>query len=98
MGDWKIISKLTDPIIASLVEGRLKAEGIPVILRTKEAAGSIYGLTTGPLAEIKILVPADRTAEALELLQQLENEPFENELSETEEDDYIHESDGEQEN
>ena len=77
MGDWEIISKSTDSIVASLLEGRLKAEGIPVILQTKEAAGSIYGLTTGPLAEIIILVPADRTAEALELMEQLENEPSE---------------------
>jgi len=97
MKDWKIISQLTDPIIASLLEGRLKSEGIPVILRTKEAAGSIYGLTTGPLAEIKILVPADRTAEAQELLAQIENEPLENELSETE-DEYFKESDEEQDN
>jgi len=97
MGDWKIISKSTDPIIASLLEGRLKSEGIPVILQSKEAAGSIYGLTTGPLAEIKILVPADRTAEALELLENLENEPFENEPFEIE-DEYIRESDGDQEN
>lgn len=85
MEDWKIIAKLTDPIIASLREGILKAEGIPVILRSIEAAGSIYGLTTGPLAEMIILVPADRTAEALELLAQLEDE-------------YSKESDGEQEN
>lgn len=75
MGDWKIISKSTDAIVAALLEGRLKSEGIPVVLKTKEAAGSLYGLTTGPLAEIIILVPADRAAEALELLEQIESGP-----------------------
>lgn len=72
--DWKTLTKITDPINASLLQGRLQAEGIPAIMRTGEAAGSLYGLTTGPLAEIKIFVPSDRLNEARQLLQQIEDE------------------------
>lgn len=74
LSDWKPLIKITEPILASLLEGRLQAEGIPVILRTGEAAGSLYGLTTGPLAEITVLVPQARFAEALALMQQIDEE------------------------
>lgn len=71
---WETLTKKTDPIIASLLQGRLQAEGIPAIIRTGEAAGSLYGLTTGPLAEIKILVPVEKISEARRLLEQIEDE------------------------
>ena len=74
LNDWKTLTKITDPVTASLIKGRLLAEGIPTIIRAGEAAGSLYGLTTGPLAEIKILVPSDRLTEALKLLQHIEDE------------------------
>ena len=73
MKEWKTLTKITDPIIASLIKGRLLAEDIPAIMRSGEAAGSLYGLTTGPLAEIKILVPSERLDEALNLLQLIED-------------------------
>lgn len=74
MTNWKTLTKITDPIRASLLEGRLLSEGIPTITRAGEAAGSLYGLTTGPLAEIKIIVPAEKMGEALELLRRIEEE------------------------
>ncbi len=70
--DWVTLTKITDPVTASLLKGRLMAEGIPVIMRTGEAAGSLYGLTTGPLAEIKIIVPTHNLNEARELLKRIE--------------------------
>lgn len=74
MKGWKTLTKVTDPIIASLLEGRLKAEGIPAIMRRGEAAGALYGLTTGPLAEIKILVPSEKMDAARTLLELIESE------------------------
>ena len=74
LNDWKTLTKISDPVTASLIKGRLLVEGIPTIIRAGEAAGSLYGLTTGPLAEIKILVPTDRLTEALKLLQHIEDE------------------------
>ncbi len=50
------------PILAAL-----RANGIPARTRG-EALGSIYALTLDGLAEIAILVPADRVDEARELL------------------------------
>ncbi len=76
--DWKTLTKITDPFIASLIKGRLLAEDIPAIMRSGEAAGSLYGLTIGPLAEIKIIVPSDRLNEARELLQRIEENETEN--------------------
>lgn len=88
MKEWETLIKITDPISASLLEGRLQAEGIPVIVRAGEAAGAIYGLTTGPLAEIKILVPEEKMDKARSLLQQIEEE-----AGDTADDDESDESD-----
>lgn len=72
MHKWRVLTKITDPIAAALLEGRLRAEGIPVISRTGEAAGSLYGLTTGPLAEIMLLVPLSQLDEAKGILAEIE--------------------------
>lgn len=73
MTEWAQLDVETDPIVLSLIEGRLKAEGIPVIY-SGEALGGIYGLTTGPLAEKKILVPSSRLEEAKKIMQDIENQ------------------------
>ncbi|HHU76664.1 MAG TPA: MBL fold metallo-hydrolase [Firmicutes bacterium] len=69
--EWVQLSVETDPIIISLLEGRLRAEGIPVIT-SGEAVGGIYGLTTGPLAEKKIMVPFDHREKAEKVLWEIE--------------------------
>lgn len=70
--NWVQLDVETDPIILSLIEGRLKAEGIPV-MSSGEALGGIYGLTTGPLAERRILVPSNRLEEAKKVLLDIES-------------------------
>jgi len=45
----------TSPIEASLVEGILQNEDIPVVLE-KESVGELYGLTFGKLGEVKVKV------------------------------------------
>ncbi|MDO9536434.1 MAG: DUF2007 domain-containing protein [Bacillota bacterium] len=72
MKDWKLLTIETDPIIATLLEGRLKEEGIPVVTG-QEAVGRIYALTTGPLSEIKIFVPNSKFEEARKILEEIEN-------------------------
>ena len=76
-GEWVELIIETNPIKLSLLEGRLRAEGIPVII-SGEALAGVYGLTTGPLAERKILIPPQNEAEAKEILNsiatQMENQ------------------------
>ncbi len=52
---------------AQIVVGRLKSEDIPAIMRG-EAVGSIYGFTSGGLAETDVLVPAPLADRAIEIL------------------------------
>ena len=53
---------------ADIVKARLESEGIPALIRG-EALGSIYGLTTGTLAQRAVLVPAALAEKAETLLQ-----------------------------
>lgn len=70
--NWKLLTIETNPIIAALLEGRLKEENIPAVTN-QEAAGRIYGLTTGPLSEIKIFVPSSKLIEARKIIKEIEN-------------------------
>lgn len=69
---WLQLTVETDNIIASILAGRLEEEGIPVYLKKDEAAGSIYGLTVGPLANIRIFVPPAKIEQARRLLDEIE--------------------------
>jgi hypothetical protein len=69
---WRQLTVKTDSVTASIVAGRLEEEGIPVYLKKDEAAGSIYGLTVGPLANIRVLVPPAKLEQARRLLQEIE--------------------------
>ncbi len=86
-------SVTTDPVVvwraanwleAQVVKGRLESEGIPVLLRG-EALGPLYGLTTGGLAEVDLLVPeplAERAQELLRSLEEVDDELEEDDLEE----------------
>jgi hypothetical protein len=52
---------------AQIIVGRLKSEDIPAVMRG-EAVGSIYGFTSGGLAETDVLVPAPLADRAIEIL------------------------------
>ena len=79
--EWARLTVETDPIKASLLEGRLKSEGIPVMLRNKEAAGQIYGFTVGKLAEINVFIPRDAIQFAQEILKQINDDNPDNHFS-----------------
>ncbi|MCX8024082.1 MAG: DUF2007 domain-containing protein [Thermanaerothrix sp.] len=52
---------------ADIIRGFLEAAGFTVVLY-QESAGVVYGLTVGPLGEVRILVPSEQAAEAKALL------------------------------
>lgn len=54
---------------AQIIVGRLKTEGIPAIM-SGEAVGSIYGFTSGGLAQTDVLVPAPLAERATEILSE----------------------------
>lgn len=69
---WVTIEKVYPPqdmVINSL----LKSYGIPVKIERREI--SQFPVSFGPLAEVKISVPADRVEEARALLQKAVEEP-----------------------
>jgi ribonuclease BN (tRNA processing enzyme) len=69
---WLQLTVKTDSVTASILAGRLEEEGIPVFLKKDEAAGSIYGLTVGPLANIRLFVPPSKIEQARQLLEEIE--------------------------
>jgi len=73
MSDWVHLRTEPNPIVASLVEGRLKTEGIPVITKGNPL-GTSYPTNTGGTAETYIYVPRSRLKEAQNLLESLEQE------------------------
>ncbi|WP_322807902.1 putative signal transducing protein [Thermanaerothrix sp.] len=68
---------------ADIIRGFLEAAGFTVLLY-QESAGAVYGLTVGPLGEVRILVPSEQAAEARALLAAMDRGE-----TETPEDDEI---------
>jgi hypothetical protein len=60
---------------AEMVQGFLKAAGIPAMI-SQESVGRVFGMTSGPLGEVNVLVPEEKTDEALELLASMERGDF----------------------
>jgi|GEM_PF-20819 len=83
--DWVMLIAESSPIKLSLIEGRLKYEGIPVMV-SGAALGWLYGQTVWPMAERKIFVPSHCLDEAKELLQSIQG--LEVEDTDFESDDY----------
>ena len=67
---------------AQIVKGRLESAGIPAIVRG-ETAGAIFGLTTGGLAAVEVLVPGPLADKAIQLLNEDVTGDDEPELEET---------------
>ena len=75
---------------AHVVKGRLESEGIPTLIRG-EALATIYGLTAGNLAAVKVLVPAPLADKAITILfaEEVEEESID-EASADQEDERAH--------
>ncbi|MFA5836466.1 MAG: DUF2007 domain-containing protein [Bellilinea sp.] len=62
---------------ADMIRLMLEAVGLHVLTRG-ESAGAVYGLTVGPLGEVRVLVLASEVQAANELLTALEDGQLEN--------------------
>jgi Putative prokaryotic signal transducing protein len=58
-------------IEAEMVKAFLNSQDIPVFMKS-ESFGRLSGLMSGPLSEVVLLVPAEKAAEASELIAQSE--------------------------
>lgn len=71
---WVVVSTVNPPDDA-LLESLIQSFGIPV--RLIQSFGSVFGLSVGPLAEVKVAVPEKYAARVKELLQAELEEPEE---------------------
>lgn len=65
---WEVVAQLPGITAATVVAGRLKAEGIPVRV-WQEGAGQALGLTVGLLGTGYVVVPEAFVEQALEILE-----------------------------
>jgi hypothetical protein len=70
---WEVVAQLPGITPATIVAGRLKAEGVPV-RAWQEGAGQALGLTVGLLGTGYVAVPEEYVEQALEILD-YEEEP-----------------------
>lgn len=66
-GDFVEIYSAAGTAEADVVKSLLDSRKIPVRVQA-ESIGRISGLTSGPLSEVRLLVPADRAADARKLI------------------------------
>lgn len=58
---------------AQVIKGFLESNGIPVMLQ-HESISSVIGFSTGPLAQVSVMVPEPLAGKATELLESAEEE------------------------
>lgn len=71
MSDYVTVYVAYDQLEAEMVRGFLEASGIPAML-SQESIGKVLGLASGPLGQIGVLVPAEKSEEARALLESME--------------------------
>jgi hypothetical protein len=65
---WEVVAQMPGITPATIVAGRLKAEGVPVRV-WQEGAGQALGLTVGLLGTGYVAVPQEYVDQALEILE-----------------------------
>lgn len=74
---WEVVAQAPGITPATIIAGRLQAEGLPVRV-WQEAAGQALGLTVGLLGTGYVAVPEEYVEQALEILEvDYEEEPIE---------------------
>ena len=63
-----VVWEAPNQLEAQIVVGRLQSEDIPAMIRG-EAAGTVFGFTTGNLAATEVLVPPSLAQRAIEILE-----------------------------
>jgi len=54
---------------AEIMRSKLESEGIPCVLQ-REAVGVVYGITIGPMGDVRVLVPEPLVERAIDLLSE----------------------------
>lgn len=75
MDGWKSLLTARNQIEAEVIKSYLESRGIKVILQG-EAAGHVYGLSTGPLAEVQVLVPVEQHLDAVKIMEEYEDDAY----------------------
>lgn len=73
MIEWKTLLASKNRMEAEIVKSYLESRDIKVLIQG-EAAGPLYGLNAGPLAEVEILVPVEQFDLALSSLEEFEED------------------------
>lgn len=67
--------------VVYVANGMLEAESVKILLESfgipaytnQESAGTVYGLTVGPLGEVEVVVPIERVQEAKQVIEDLKS-------------------------
>ena len=90
MSNYVTVFVANGQLDAEMIRGFLESAGIPAMI-SQESIGKVFGLASGPLGEVNILVPEAKMDEALDLLESMERgdlvDDYENEDSSADEDD-----------
>jgi|WetSurMetagenome_2_1015567.scaffolds.fasta_scaffold238097_2 hypothetical protein len=71
MSNYVTVYVANGQLDAEMIRGFLEASGIPAMI-SQESVGKVFGMAAGPLGEVNVLVPEDRTDEAMQLLDSME--------------------------
>jgi hypothetical protein len=71
MSDYVTVYVANGQLDAEMVRGFLEACGIPAMV-SQESVGKVFGLASGPLGEVNVLVPVENADEAKDLLESME--------------------------
>lgn len=71
--------------VVFIANGMLEAESVKILLESfgipaftnQESAGTVYGLTVGPLGEVEVVVPLDRIEDAKKIISEMRSGNFE---------------------
>lgn len=67
--------------VVFVANGMLEAESVKILLESfgipaftnQESAGTVYGLTVGPLGEVEVVVPIDKVKEAKQVIEDMKS-------------------------
>jgi hypothetical protein len=71
MSNYVTVYVANGQLDAEMVRSFLESVGIPAMI-SQESVGKVFGLASGPLGEVNVLVPEENSDEALEFLASME--------------------------
>jgi len=72
--------KIRDEVVY-IANGMLEADSVKILLESfgikaytnQESAGTVYGLTVGPLGEVEVVVPLNQIEEAKKIIEEMKS-------------------------